>query len=1001
MSRPVTTHGVTATHPQRASGTLSGKPLYRLFAQARHLLPEGGTLAEHSWQRRHRAIMVLLWLHLAFVFAFGLAMGTDIKQVLFGTFLIGFLGLIAREPMWKRGLRSGAASLAMLTASSLLVNFSNGLTEMHFHFFVMVSLIALYQDWLPFLLAIAFVFFEHALVGVINPHMVYSHSAAWAEPWMWAGIHAIFITGLSIVSIVNWHINETERQSTQSILDAAGEGIYGLDTSNRITFANPSALRMLGYLEKDVVGMPYSALLAAGHDFDLDTEVSDASDADGEMAPGKHKGGTPSTYFRRKDGTTFPVEYLSAPTRKRNLPVGSVVTFRDITERLLTEQALKNSERYYRSLFENAHDAILIFDPDGEIVLDANVQACEMYGFAREELVGQSLEQIAEDVEAGKQRVRQVLEQGFDYRFVTRQRRKDGSTMHVDISASVVDYMGRRAILSINRDFTERVENEASIKREAERVIALSRVASRLNAQLDLDALLQALCEELASALGMEGASVALLDEKRQALVVQCEIGLPEERNGKNMEIPMSVYDHFASRSGPSMLVEDVRSFAGVPEFEPSISLGIRTCASASMLRDGQLVGILSAFSVGEPRKLTQDALFLMQGIADQATQAIVNARLFTEGQRRLDFVQALHSIDVAISSSHDSRVTFQIILDKVLGQLKVDAADLLLLNPSTLMLEYAAGCGYRTDTVKQTRVRVGDPVAGQAALTRRNMYVPDLREAADSACAPLVKTEGFVSLMCVPLIAKGHVLGVLRVFQRSMLEPDKEWVNYLEGLAGQAAIAIDNATLFDDLQRSNIELGLAYDRTLEGWSGALDLRDKETEGHTQRVTEMAVRLARSLNVREGALVHLRRGALLHDIGKMGIPDSILLKPGPLSDEEWAVMKCHPVYAHELLAPIDFLRPALDIPYCHHEKWDGTGYPRGLRGEQIPFAARIFAVVDVWDALSSDRPYRPAWPQEKVREHIASLSGTHFDPVVVEAFLEMVEQDDRRLATSA
>ncbi|HET6261887.1 MAG TPA: HD domain-containing phosphohydrolase, partial [Chloroflexia bacterium] len=746
---------------------------------------------------------------------------------------------------------------------------------------------------------------------------------------------------------------------------------------------------MLGYAEKDIVGLPYSALLAGGHNFDMDTGPLGLSDA-GEAVPDKRHAGLPATYFRRKDGTTFPVEYLSAPTRKRDLPVGSVVTFRDITERMLTEQALQRSERYYRSLFENAHDAILIFDPNGEIVFDANAQACEMYGFTREELLGQSLEKIAVDVDAGKQRVRQVMEHGFDYRFETRQRRKDGSVMHVDISASVVDYMGHRAILSINRDFTERVEQEARVKREADRVVALSRVASRLNAQLDLDALLQALCEELAGALNMHGAAVALVDEKRQMLVVQCEVGLPEDFKGKTLEFPLAAYKQFAEQQGTSALMEDVHALKGAGTYDGIIDLGMRTFAVASMLREGQLVGVLGVFSLGEPQKLTEQALFLMQGIADQATQAIVNARLFTDAQRRLDFVQALHSIDLAISSSHDSRITLEIILDKVLDQLQVDAADLLLLDPHSHMLEYAAGCGYRTDNARRTRLRIGEPFAGVAALERRNVYVPDLRVEADSACAPLVKTEDFISLMCVPLVAKGRVLGVLRVFQRSLLDPDKEWVNYLEGLAGQAAIAIDNAKLFDDLQRSNVELGLAYDRTLEGWSGALDLRDKETEGHTRRVTAMTVRLARALGVSDRALVHLRRGALLHDIGKMGIPDSILLKPGPLTDEEWVIMRKHPAYAHELLAPIDFLRPALDIPYCHHEKWDGSGYPRGLKGEQIPFAARVFAVVDVWDALSSDRPYRKAWPQEKVREHIASLSGTHFDPLVAEEFLKMV-----------
>jgi HD-GYP domain-containing protein (c-di-GMP phosphodiesterase class II) len=158
----------------------------------------------------------------------------------------------------------------------------------------------------------------------------------------------------------------------------------------------------------------------------------------------------------------------------------------------------------------------------------------------------------------------------------------------------------------------------------------------------------------------------------------------------------------------------------------------------------------------------------------------------------------------------------------------------------------------------------------------------------------------------------------------------------------------------------------------------------------------MTLRLARALGLAEADLAHVRRGALLHDIGKMGIPDSILLKPGPLTDVEWEVMRRHPAYAYQLLAPISYLRPALDIPYCHHERWDGLGYPRGLAGEQIPLTARIFAVVDVWDALSHDRPYRQAWPAARVRDHIRALIGSHFDPHVADVFLNSVlaEHDD-------
>jgi putative nucleotidyltransferase with HDIG domain len=182
----------------------------------------------------------------------------------------------------------------------------------------------------------------------------------------------------------------------------------------------------------------------------------------------------------------------------------------------------------------------------------------------------------------------------------------------------------------------------------------------------------------------------------------------------------------------------------------------------------------------------------------------------------------------------------------------------------------------------------------------------------------------------------------------------------------------------------------MTYDMTLEGWSRALDMRDQETEGHSERVTEMAMDLARILAIGDAEAEHIRRGALLHDMGKIGIPDSILLKPGPLTEEEWVVMRTHPVRAFELLSRIPYLRQALEIPYCHHEKWDGSGYPRGLKEEQIPLAARIFAIVDVYDALTNDRPYRKAWSREKALTYILEQSGKHFDPKVVEAFLRLL-----------
>ncbi|HLB47925.1 MAG TPA: PAS domain S-box protein [Anaerolineales bacterium] len=409
------------------------------------------------------------------------------------------------------------------------------------------------------------------------------------------------------------------------------------------------------------------------------------------------------------------------------------------------------------------------------------------------------------------------------------------------------------------------------------------------------------------------------------------------------------------------------------------------------MMVKGEVTGVVQVQSYTANRFAEADAE-LLNFVANAAAIAIENARLFAETQRRLDRLQALRAIDSTITASLDIRITLNTVLDQTMAQLGVDAADVLLLRPHMQILEYVAGRGFHTRAIERSALRVGEGLAGRAALERRHMSVANLGESGSVfKRSALLAEEGFVAHHAVPIIAKGGVKGVLEVFHRAPLAADHEWVEFIETLAGQAAIAIENGTLFNDLQRSNVELALAYGTTLEGWSRALDLRDQETEGHTQRVTEMTLRLGRAMGLSENELVHMRRGALLHDIGKMGVPDSILRKPGPLSDEEWVIMRKHPAYAYNMLLPIAYLRPALDIPYSHHERWDGSGYPQGLKGLEIPLAARIFAVADVWDALRSDRPYRAAWPEAQVREYVINESGRLFDSQVVEVFLKMLD----------
>ncbi|WP_412030277.1 PAS domain S-box protein [Deinococcus yunweiensis] len=364
-----------------------------------------------------------------------------------------------------------------------------------------------------------------------------------------------------------------------------------------------------------------------------------------------------------------------------------------------------------------------------------------------------------------------------------------------------------------------------------------------------------------------------------------------------------------------------------------------------------------------------------------------LNARL----QRQLEHLTALREIEQAIASSLDLTVTLGVVLDNVRHQVMADAVTVLLLDPHQLTLNYAGTRGFVTASPQGHAVRLGEEVAGRVALTRQPVVLDDLRGIPMTLeWQGLLEREGLSAYAAVPLIARGRVLGVIEVLSHHPFDAGSGWLEILQTLAGQAAIAVDNAQLFLDLERGNFDLNLAYQETIEGWARALDLRDHETEGHSRRVTEQTVELCRALGVSSEHLVHVRRGALLHDIGKMGIADAILLKPGPLTDDEWVQMRRHPGYAVELLTPIQFLRPALDIPHHHHEKWDGSGYPAGLKGSAIPLTARAFAVVDVYDALTNDRPYRAAWPRERALAHLQAQAGTHFDPAVVQVFLTLL-----------
>jgi PAS domain S-box-containing protein len=331
-----------------------------------------------------------------------------------------------------------------------------------------------------------------------------------------------------------------------------------------------------------------------------------------------------------------------------------------------------------------------------------------------------------------------------------------------------------------------------------------------------------------------------------------------------------------------------------------------------------------------------------------------------------------------------------QNILGQLLGLLNSEGAAIFISVPATNEAVCVRGVS-RWQSWTGIHMGQGEGITSRVITTGQPFVNNDVKNYPQTSRLELM--GGLNAVAGAPLISQEHTIGALWVGRSAPFREGE--LRVLMVIADMVANAVQRAVLFDDLQQSNQDLEQAYDRTLEGWASALDLRDKETGNHTRNVVDLTVRLAKALDFNDEQLIQLRRGALLHDIGKLAIPDAILLKPGPLSEQEWHVMRLHPTYARQLIEPIPYLHQALDIPYCHHEHWDGSGYPQGLKGEQIPLAARIFCVADVWDAITSDRVYRPAWPLEKARRYMLDNAGVVFDPKVVDIFFHILGEQER------
>ncbi|UYN92828.1 MAG: GAF domain-containing protein [Anaerolineales bacterium] len=651
-------------------------------------------------------------------------------------------------------------------------------------------------------------------------------------------------------------------------------------------------------------------------------------------------------------------------------------SIRHAIERDEADRLLRESRERYQSLVDMMPDAIMVHQ--NGLVAFANPAAVKLLGISDlETLIGTPMidvvhpeykEIVAERIrsaEAGQSQT--VLEQKFV--------RSDGSVIDVEVTGSPFTFEDEPATQIIFRDITERKQREREIE-------AVAAVSSSLRMARSVDDILPVILHQALVSINAKAATLTL---------VQPETGDHLIAMGRSADRDLPIGQIIPAGRGLTSRV--------VSTSTPYLNNQVRTNPDPDMVRFNDIPAtnavvivpitaenhVIGTLGLGREEPIEQSDVRVLSAICDIGGAAVHRASLYEQTERRLQHLRSLHEIDNTIATSLDLKFTLDVILSQGIAELRVDAAAILLLDEEQ-MLNFAAGLGFKTKHIEQARIKFGDGLAGQAAKQRTIVEAADLSTGLQRNGSALAQAEGFVGYYAAPLIAKGRVIGVLETFHCSVEPRDAEWKEFLLTLAGQAAIAIDNAALFKDLQTSNESLREAYERTIEGWAHALALRDMETIEHSRRVTEMTVRLAQALGVADEQLEHVRRGALLHDIGKMGVPDHILGKAGPLDDEEWEIMRRHPAYARDMLTAIDFLYPAIPIPLYHHEKWDGSGYPEGLEGRHIPLEARIFAIIDVWDALTSKRPYRDAWPEDKVAEHLREQAGKHFDPAIVDAF---------------